>query len=72
MFDPLKCPTKACTAKVEITGDWQENNYCSFVEAECPQCLCSYWFIERDNQKTLRVRDINDDTDFDQRISEIR
>lgn len=71
MINPLLCPTPVCSGEVEVTDDWQDNDYCEFVEAKCPQCHQPYWFIRRDGLETLRDRD-EDDSSFDQRNSEIR
>jgi len=69
----LKCATKVCSGHVDVDGEWEENDYCSFVEAKCEQCLCLYWLVKRDGKLTVRDRDTNDNSElFDQRDSEIR
>ena len=58
---------------MDIIGEWQENDFCSFVEAECKQCVFMYWFVKRDGRQTLRDRDKDDTIEsFEQRSSDIR
>lgn len=62
MINPLDCPTPACSSIVELVSDWEDNEFCEYIKAECPSCLQLYWVVKRDNTKTLRDR--YDDIEF--------
>jgi hypothetical protein len=70
MFNNLGCPTKACTGTIEITEEWKENDFCKYVEGECPQCLYTYWLIKRGFRETIRDRNLDEDINFDQRAED--
>ena len=57
----LKCPTRVCYGHINIVGEWEDNDYCSFAAAECTTCPFPYWVIKRDGKLTIRHRDDDDD-----------
>lgn len=66
-MNPLDCPTRACSGEVELK-DWEDNDYCSFAEGDCPECLQKFWAVKRGERFTLRIREEDEDTElFDQR-----
>ena len=64
MNDPLECPGPDCTVRVELVKGSRENDYCKFQEAECPECHQLYWLVKYDGNKTLRIREEDDNLEF--------
>lgn len=67
----MECLTESCNETIEAETDceWQSNQYCEFIKANCPSCLMKYWIVKRDNKSVLQDRTTEE---FDMRIRDLR
>ena len=56
MVSSMKCPTRACSGAVHRIEPWNNEQFYSYVKAECNHCLMKYWLIKRRNKYQFRDR----------------